>query len=263
MRQWLFSAAIIGLTTGLTLAQSTPTTRPTTVPAAQATSGARDVVSAKTALNRKLPSVTLKDVALNDAIEFFRDASGANVTVDWAALEEIGVSKETPVSLSLKFAPVRISLKATLESAAPGLLSWSVEQNVITITTQARADAKMITRVYPVQDLIAEIPDFEGPNLSLTDNSASRNNGNRNGNNNRGGNNRGLFDTDNENNGRNKENTKTRIERGQDLIDVITETVRPEIWDINGGKAKIKFFNGTLIITAPRSVHEAIGGPID
>jgi hypothetical protein len=31
----------------------------------------------------------------------------------------------------------------------------------------------------------------------------------------------------------------------------------------NGGKGTIRFFNGNLIVTAPRSVHEAIGGPVD
>ena len=26
---------------------------------------------------------------------------------------------------------------------------------------------------------------------------------------------------------------------------------------------QIRFFNGSLIVTAPRSVHEALGGPVD
>jgi hypothetical protein len=35
------------------------------------------------------------------------------------------------------------------------------------------------------------------------------------------------------------------------------------VWRQNGGPASIRFFNGTLIVTAPRSVHEAIGGPLE
>jgi hypothetical protein len=41
---------------------------------------------------------------------------------------------------------------------------------------------------------------------------------------------------------------------------MIRETVRPEIWRENGGAASIRFYNGNLIVTAPRSVQEAIGG---
>ena len=40
-------------------------------------------------------------------------------------------------------------------------------------------------------------------------------------------------------------------------------TVYPDCWVQNGGKASIKFFSGNLIITASRSVHEAIGGIAD
>ena len=39
--------------------------------------------------------------------------------------------------------------------------------------------------------------------------------------------------------------------------------LQPDIWQINGGTATIRFFNGSLIVTAPRSVHEALDGPVD
>ncbi len=41
------------------------------------------------------------------------------------------------------------------------------------------------------------------------------------------------------------------------------DTVEPEVWRENGGTASIRYFRGRLIITAPRSVHEQIGGAID
>ncbi len=221
---------------------------------------------ANAALTKRLPTISLKDVALTDAIEFFRDATNANLTVDWRSLEEVGISKDTPVSLSLRHVPTRVALKAVLESAAPGLLTFTVSENVITITTIAKADGKMITRIYPVQDLLTEIPDFEGPSLSLTDQvgnkSGNSDRGGRNGGSNQSG---GIFGTGGNSNASNRdeEKTKTRTERADDLIAVIQETIRPEIWDTNGGKARIRFFNGNLIVTAPKSVHEAIGGSVD
>ena len=37
--------------------------------------------------------------------------------------------------------------------------------------------------------------------------------------------------------------------------------VRPTIWKENGGPATMRYFNGKLIVTAPQSVQEMIGGP--
>jgi hypothetical protein len=208
---------------------------------------------ARSALVKRLPEVKFKEIAFTDAMEFFRDTSGANLWVDWKALEEIGVSRETPVAVDLRQTPMRVALRTTLESAAPGLLSFYIEDNVITITALARADERMIVRAYPVNDLLVEVPDFEAPTLGLTNNNAARSGGGRG-----GGGGGGLFENAQDN--QNEEISKTRAERGQDLVDLIQTTVRPEIWNINGGKARIKYFSGTLIITAPRSVHEAIGG---
>jgi coproporphyrinogen III oxidase-like Fe-S oxidoreductase len=47
-----------------------------------------------------------------------------------------------------------------------------------------------------------------------------------------------------------------------DLVTLVREVVRPTIWKENGGMASIRYFSGKLIVTAPVSVHEAIGGPI-
>jgi hypothetical protein len=58
---------------------------------------------------------------------------------------------------------------------------------------------------------------------------------------------------------------------------LICTTISPEIWKMvydeeNGqwkknenenAKATIQYFDGKLIVTAPRSVHEAIGGSVD
>jgi hypothetical protein len=49
--------------------------------------------------------------------------------------------------------------------------------------------------------------------------------------------------------------------RAAKLIKIIENAVRPEIWKDNGsGAATIENWDGKLIITAPRSVQEAIGG---
>ena len=60
-----------------------------------------------------------------------------------------------------------------------------------------------------------------------------------------------------------KNKGQTKEERAQQLLDVITSTIQPDIWQVNGGTAAIRFFNGNLIVTAPRSVHEALGGFVE
>jgi hypothetical protein len=60
-----------------------------------------------------------------------------------------------------------------------------------------------------------------------------------------------------------RDQPRTKSERVQALIDLITQTIQPDIWRINGGTATIAYLHGCLIINAPRSVHEAIGGPVE
>ncbi|MHC4768512.1 MAG: hypothetical protein ACYTEI_07360, partial [Planctomycetota bacterium] len=53
----------------------------------------------------------------------------------------------------------------------------------------------------------------------------------------------------------------TEIERAQVIIDLITETIEPEAWDVAGGDwASIRYYTGTLIIRAPDYIHRQIGG---
>ena len=43
----------------------------------------------------------------------------------------------------------------------------------------------------------------------------------------------------------------------------IQAIISPEIWNTNGGPAAIRMWSGSLIVTAPRSVHEALAGYVD
>lgn len=212
--------------------------------------------SARAALARKLPAVKFDQIALSDAIDFFRDTTGANFVVDWKSIEETGLGKDTPVSLQLRNVSMALAMRKTLEAAGPGLMTFYVDQNVITVTSIAKADTEMVTIVYPVGDLLVEIPDFQGPEMSLTQNSApGRSNGRRNRDGGGAGNNGQLFGNNNGGLNENEEKSRTKAERAQELIDIIQATIRPEIWDVNGGKASIKYLNGNLIITAPRTVQ--------
>ena len=53
-----------------------------------------------------------------------------------------------------------------------------------------------------------------------------------------------------------------RQAEAQKLIDLIQATVRPETWDVNGGRGSIVYFaNGHgLVVLAPEEAHDDLGG---
>src|SRR5688500_16770305 len=129
---------------------------------------------ARAALNRVLPDMKFDGVGLGDCVDFLRDVSGANIHVNWKALEEVGVTADTPVNLRLRSVSLATVLSLVLSEAGGGeTLAYDVDQGVIEITTADLANRKIYTRVYPVDDLLMEIPDFAAPSMSLQDSNAT------------------------------------------------------------------------------------------
>jgi len=199
-------------------------------------------------------------VPLSDALEFLESVSGANFHVEWKLLEAAGVGKDAPVNVRLRSVSLRKALSLVLSEAAGGdLLTFYSDGGVIEVTTREQADKQMFTRVYPIQDLIVEVPDFAGPDLNITSNNPASSSGRGGG----GGGGSGIFNGSSGNTNDKDDKSLTRAERADQLIDVITQTIQPDVWQANGGSAAVRFFNGNLIVTAPRSVHEALGGYIE
>ncbi|HSI36684.1 MAG: hypothetical protein ACAI43_07450 [Phycisphaerae bacterium] len=231
-------------------------------------------VAVRRALGTLIPEVKLQGSTLGDSIEFLRDITGANLHVNWRALEAAGIGKDTPLNIRLRDVHMGKVLRTILTEASPSVpLTYYASEGVIEVTTVELSDQQMITKVYPVDDLLMEIPDFtEAPDFSLQNTSSSsggggggRGSGGRSGGGGSGSSGGGgLFGGGGGGSGgsREKEKTTTKTERADALVKLIMETVRPEIWRDNGGTASIRYHGGHLIITAPRSVHEAIGGPI-
>jgi hypothetical protein len=211
-------------------------------------------VSASTALSRKLPEVRFSAIPLSDAIDYLRDTSGANIHVNWRALELLNVTRQTPVSLKLNDVTMRRVMKSLLDETGSGeLLTWYIDEGVIEITTREIADQQLITKVYPVEDLVVEVPNFAGPTFNLQ-NQSNQTSGQGGG----GGSSQSLFSGDS--GAATSEQPVSKLARADSLVKLITETVQPEIWRENGGTAAIRYFNGHIIVTAPRSVHERLSG---
>jgi len=186
---------------------------------------------------RPTTAIDFDQVPLEDVLRYLQRASTIAFVPDWPTLEAAGVTRDTPVTLTLGRAPTRVVLKYLLRGlpkAEP--LAWYVDDGIVRITTQAEADKDMVVVVYDVRDLLVEVPDFflGGGNNG---GGAGAGGGGFGGGNNRGNGNGNADD------------------RGEALVELITRTVRPDVWERNGGQATIELFQGQLVIKAPRSVH--------
>ena len=212
------------------------------------------------ALARRVARIDYDNNSLSTVIDAFRDMAGANIHVNWKALEAVGIDRNTPVSIHLNNVPLRKVLKTILKDLGPteNLVTYYVDEGVIEVTTREIADQKLITKVYPIGDLLMEVPNFAGPNVQLS--SVGQGGGGRGGG---GGGGSSLFSDSNNTDNTTNEQPRTRNEAATELVNLIKETVSPDVWRENGGTSSAAFFNGHLVVTAPRSVHEQLGGSGD
>src|SRR3982751_321998 len=113
-------------------------------------------------LDRSLPEMKFTGVTFGEAIDFLRDVSGLNIHVNWKALEPESVTADTPVNIRVRSVSMRKVLNLLLSEASGGdTLAWYADGGVIEITTKEMADKKVYTKVYPVDDLIMDVPDFD------------------------------------------------------------------------------------------------------
>ena len=171
------TAALLTIALAAPLFAAAPATRPAPTPAAAPAPAAVGVAPATVgvapgrALAARLPDIKLDQIPLSDAIDFVRDVSGANIHVNWRALELLNVTRQTPVSLQLSSVTTRRVLRSLLDETGAGeMLTFYVDEEVIEVTTKEISDSKLITKVYPVEDLVMTIPDFtNAPTFNLQD----------------------------------------------------------------------------------------------
>lgn len=246
------------------------------VPAAHSARAAdfESTIPARQALRMTLREVKVENVSLAKVMRFLQDTSGANIVVRWKTLEAINVTKDTPITLEVSNLSLRKVLQLVLDQAAVNAnLVWTIDENVIEITTQEETDKRMLTRVYVVDDLVmpANRNQIQPPTLGLgSSQTYSTGTGGAGGGGGLGlgggagggAGGGGLFPNLQQQNNQGGGEKSDTEKAGQELVSLIMSTIRPNIWKENGGNASIRFFQGKLIVTAPVSVQEAIGGPV-
>lgn len=201
--------------------------------------------------------VTIENARARDAFKWWSTSTGIPLVMNWRALENAGIDPDTPINISLRNAPAKIVLSLMLQQLGENVeLMYETTGYYIRILSKDQARKETTLRIYDVKDMIKTIPSFtNAPQFDL--NAALSNTSS-------GGSSGGaatasttLFTTDGD-----KEVVKTETERGEELAQTIREMIEPEIWQAFGGQhSSVKFFNGRLIVRAPRYVHAQIGIP--
>lgn len=106
--------------------------------------------------------VSFTDNPLEEALNYLEDLHHIEIWLDKQALQDEGVNSDQQVNLVLSGISLRSALRLMLE---PLGLTYLIEDEVMKITTQAKADEKMSTRVYPVADLVIPIQPPQGGGL--------------------------------------------------------------------------------------------------
>jgi hypothetical protein len=87
-------------------------------------------------LRQPVPEVNFDGTPFDDVVDFLRDVTGANLFVDWNALEKAKVDRHAPVNLRLKNVPLDQTLRLILDSAGgnKAVLDFKVEGDTITVS---------------------------------------------------------------------------------------------------------------------------------
>jgi len=209
-------------------------------------------------LDGKIQKVDFREVAFSDFVDFLRDNSGANIFVNWKALEAAGIDKTQTITIKLSNVTFRKALELSLNDIGGGAteLGYAVNDGVISISTREDLNRETETLVYDIRDLLIRIPNFTGNRVNLSSIGESLSTGGSSGGGGSGG---SLFDDDT---GTDDEETEdvaqTRSQMINNVRRMITETIAPASWRPEGEIGAINELNGNLVITQTSENHRQI-----
>jgi hypothetical protein len=94
------------------------------------------------------------ETPLNDVIEFLKDEHEVPIQLDKKALEDEGLDSASPITMNLAGVSFRSAMRLMLD---PLGLTYVIKNEVMLVTTKVKAEEDLITKVYPVADLVVPI----------------------------------------------------------------------------------------------------------
>lgn len=96
-------------------------------------------------------SLDFREQSLEEVMNYLSDSIGLPIQFDLKALEDASIGPDLPVTCELPSMTVRSALSLLLGRLD---LTWVIKNEVLLITTPEKAGNELITRVYPVHDLV-------------------------------------------------------------------------------------------------------------
>lgn len=109
------------------------------------------VLAIEEKLNEPITLSMQQPQSLGEVISYLKSYTGMNIVLDGKALNEEGLTRDTPVELNVKDIKLKTALKLIL---SPLNLTYKVEEGVLQITSPQASRNDQIVRAYNVADLI-------------------------------------------------------------------------------------------------------------
>ncbi|MCE9557164.1 MAG: VWA domain-containing protein, partial [Planctomycetes bacterium] len=111
---------------------------------------------------KKTTKMEFNETRLDEVIGYLQELHGITISLDKTALEAINITGENLVTLNVQGVSLRSGLRLLLRGLDP-TLTYSIQDEILMITTKEAAQEHMVTKVYPVGDLVVPISyDFAG-----------------------------------------------------------------------------------------------------
>jgi hypothetical protein len=91
------------------------------------------------------------ETPLSDVIDYLKEHHHIEIQLDNKALADVGIGSDTPVTMNLRGVSLRSALKLVLRNLN---LTWTVQDEVLLITTPEEAESRLDTKVIDVSDLV-------------------------------------------------------------------------------------------------------------
>ncbi|HRA89874.1 MAG TPA: hypothetical protein PK992_17425, partial [Planctomycetaceae bacterium] len=203
-------------------------------------------------------SLHFHDMPLTEVIRHIATVHGINIAMKTRSIETEGLTATQPVSIDVDGITLRSALSLLLDQA--GGLVFSIENETLMISNRLEQETTYELATYPVADLVVPLSmsasNTSGPLQLGSDRNAMGT---------------GLYQVDDQltvglngsRQGRGNDRRNPAVD-GVDfsgLIDLITTSVEPGTWDMDGGNGTIATEENTLslVIRQTSAVHEQIG----
>ena len=109
-------------------------------------------------LNRQI-SLHFDDAPLSEVMKHVQAVTDVNIWLDGLGLQDEGVNTDNPVTIHVDGIMLKSALNLLLK---PMNLAYTIEDEVLKVTSRMREQGQQIVVTYPVADLVVPIPNFTG-----------------------------------------------------------------------------------------------------